>query len=66
METAEEFSEGLSLGAQMLMGHYCAGGSGNSSLITTALPDSISPPNFDDDYKKVISEGFKTIKVMLL
>ncbi|XP_066901628.1 intermembrane lipid transfer protein VPS13A isoform X3 [Halyomorpha halys] len=52
IENAEEFSEGLSLGAQMLMGHLCAGGSGNSSLITTALPDGVTPPNFDDDYKK--------------
>ncbi|CAH1390226.1 unnamed protein product [Nezara viridula] len=52
IENAEEFSEGLSLGAQMLMGHLCAGGSGNSSLITSALPDCVAPPNFDDDYKK--------------
>ncbi|XP_068086254.1 intermembrane lipid transfer protein VPS13A [Anabrus simplex] len=52
MEGPEEFAEGLSYGAQSLLGHVVGGTAGSVSLITSSLGDILSNLSFDEDYKK--------------
>ncbi|RZF33558.1 hypothetical protein LSTR_LSTR008204 [Laodelphax striatellus] len=50
-ESPEEFSEGLSHGAQIIMGHYL-GVSSVVSLITCALTNHSHVISFEDDFKR--------------
>uniref|UniRef100_A0A0A9WWJ3 Vacuolar protein sorting-associated protein 13C n=2 Tax=Lygus hesperus TaxID=30085 RepID=A0A0A9WWJ3_LYGHE len=52
IESAEEYSEGLSIGAQILMGHVRGTTGNSSSLITTGITDSSVIMHLDDDLKK--------------
>nr|CAD7393578.1 unnamed protein product [Timema cristinae] len=52
MEGSEEFAEGLSYGAQSLLGHVVGGTAGSVSLISSSLADIVSNLSFDQDYKK--------------
>ncbi|XP_021923386.1 vacuolar protein sorting-associated protein 13A-like isoform X4 [Zootermopsis nevadensis] len=52
MEGPDEFAEGLSHGAQSLLGHVVGGTAGSVSLISSSLGDLLSSLSFDEDYKK--------------
>lgn len=61
IETPEEFAEGLSHGAQLIMGHYIGGANTSLSLITSALINTNQTQNnfsFEDDFKRVIYISF--------
>lgn len=57
MEGPDEFAEGLSHGAQSLLGHVVGGTAGSVSLISSSLGDLLSSLSFDEDYKKVSGES---------
>ncbi|KAK7790642.1 hypothetical protein R5R35_006536 [Gryllus longicercus] len=52
MHIPEEFAEGLSYGAQSLLGNIVGGSSGSASLITSSLGDVMNILNFQEDYRK--------------
>ncbi|GLG93219.1 Vacuolar protein sorting-associated protein 13, partial [Gryllus bimaculatus] len=52
MQIPEEFAEGLSYGAQSLLGNIVGGSSGSASLITSSLGDVMNILNFQEDYRK--------------
>jgi hypothetical protein len=55
MEGPDEFADGLSYGAQSLLGHVVGGTARSVSLISSSLGDLLSNLSFDEDYKKVSS-----------
>lgn len=52
LESPEEFSQGLSQSAQMMMGHYTGGAANANNLITSVISSQIHA-SFKEDYKKV-------------
>lgn len=52
MEGPDEFADGLSYGAQSLLGHVVGGTAGSISLISSSLGHLLSNLSFDEDYKK--------------
>ncbi|CAB0005561.1 unnamed protein product [Nesidiocoris tenuis] len=52
IDNSEEYSEGLSIGAQILMGHVKTTAGNSSSLITTGIVDSSLLMHLDDETKK--------------
>ncbi|XP_063238425.1 intermembrane lipid transfer protein VPS13A-like [Bacillus rossius redtenbacheri] len=52
MECPEEFAEGLSHGAQVLLGHVLGGASSVVSLLSPCLGDLAPSLGFDQEYKK--------------
>jgi Leucine-rich repeat (LRR) protein len=55
MEGPDEFADGLSHGAQSLLGHVVGGTAGSVSLISSSLGNLLTSLSFDEDYKKVSS-----------
>lgn len=48
----EEFAEGLSRGAQSLMGHVVGSSAGSVALITGSLGQALAVLSFDEDYQR--------------